>query len=160
MYGPNNDDPSFFHNIFSILSNSNNLITAGDFNTIINPTIDRSSTSGNLRNWHSTDTIKQYKEDYGLGDSWRMRESSLREYSYFSTVHQCSSRIDLFVISNSLIPKISDNKIHSIVISDHAAVSLSINTQTYAKTSTTWSFNTSLLDDPNFTTLLRQLGRP
>lgn len=156
IYGPNNDDPSFFHNLFSILSNSNNLIIAGDFNTVINPTIDRSSTSGNLRNWHSTDIIKQYMEDYGLSDSWRMRNPFLREYSYFSTVHQCSSRIDLFIISNSLITKISDNTIHSIVISDHAPISLSINTQTYAKTSIIWRFNNSLLEDSNFITLIRQ----
>lgn len=111
---------------------------------------------GNLRNWHSTDIIKQYMEDYGLSDSWRMRNPFLREYSYFSTVHQCSSRIDLFIISNSLITKISDNTIHSIVISDHAPISLSINTQTYAKTSIIWRFNNSLLEDSNFITLIRQ----
>lgn len=156
IYGPNCDDPVFFNDLFNLLSNSNNLIIAGDFNTVINPAVDRSSTSGNSRNWHSTEIIKQYMADYGLSDSWRMRNPGLREYSYSSSAHQCSSRIDLFIISNSLIPNISDNTIHSIVISDHAPVSLCIQTQAHIKTQTRWRFNTSLLEDPDFSTLIRR----
>ena len=94
IYGPNNNDPFFFCNFFSLIYNSTNPIIAGDFNTAINPIIDRSSTSGSSRNWHSTEVIKQYMDDYGLGDSWRMRNPSLREYCYYSSFHQSSSRID------------------------------------------------------------------
>lgn len=117
---------------------------------IINPTIDCSSNPGNSRNWHSTETIKQYMNDYGLSDSWRMRNPSLREYSYCS-----SSRIDLFLVSNSLAQHISANTIHPIIISDHAPVSLSINTHAHIKPPTRWRFNTSLLEDPDFSTLIK-----
>ena len=42
LYGPNNDDPSFFHGFFSILNGlpSSELIIGGDFNTILDPTMD------------------------------------------------------------------------------------------------------------------------
>uniref|UniRef100_A0A3Q3RBD7 Endonuclease/exonuclease/phosphatase domain-containing protein n=1 Tax=Monopterus albus TaxID=43700 RepID=A0A3Q3RBD7_MONAL len=75
------------HNFFSSLCNSTNIIIAGDFNTIINPEIDRSSISSNIRNWHSTEIIK-YIEHYGLGDNWRMSNPTSRECTYFSSLHQ------------------------------------------------------------------------
>jgi len=45
IYGPNSDDPSFFHNFFSSISNNSNcpIIIGGDFNTVIDPSIDRSN---------------------------------------------------------------------------------------------------------------------
>ena len=93
--------------------------------------------------------------DCGLGDSWRMRNPSLREYSYFSPLYQSSSRIDFFLVSNSLT-HIKENTIHPIMISDHAPVSLAINTQTHIKPPTRWRLNTSLLEDPDFDSLIRR----
>ena len=155
IYAPNNDDPLFYHNLFSLLYNSTNLIVAGDFNTVLNPLLDRTHHHSNTRICHSSDVIKQYMTDYGLGDSWRARNPSLREYSHISSAHRSSSRIDFFLISNSLIQQISEN-IHSIIISDHAPVSLTLNTPVLKKTSTRWRFNTSLLEDLNFTSLIKR----
>lgn len=75
-YGQKNNAPVFFHSFFSLLSYSNNLITTGNFNTVINPAIDGSKDNG-LRG--------------------RKRDPCLKECSYLSTIHQCSSRIDLFI---------------------------------------------------------------
>lgn len=41
-------------------------------------------------------------------------------------------------------------KIHPIVISDHAPISLNLLLQTDHKASLVWRFNISLLKDPNF----------
>ena len=95
---------------------------------------------------------------YGLGDSWRARNTLLRVYSYVSSAHRSSSRINFFLVSNSLIQQISENTIHSIIISDHAPVSLTIDIPVQKKTSTRWRFNTSLLEDLNFTTLTKRVG--
>ena len=94
--------------------------------------------------------------DYGLGDCWRVRNPSSKDYSFFSPVHQSSSRIDFFLVSNSLIQHISENNIHSIIISDHAPVSLNLATPSQTKPSARWRFNSSLLDDPDFTTLIKR----
>lgn len=101
IYGPNNDDPSFYHTFFSSICDTNNIIIAGDFNTVINPQMDRSNSPVSSRTWHSTEIIKQYMNHYGLADSWRINNPSRREYTYFSPVHQSFSRIDFFLISKS-----------------------------------------------------------
>ena len=94
--------------------------------------------------------IQQYMTAYGLGDSWRARNTLLRVYSYVSSAHLSSSRINFFLVSNSLIQQISENTIHSIIISDHAPVSLTIDIPVQKKTSTRWRSNTSLLEGRNF----------
>lgn len=100
---PNIDDPHFFHNLFSLLYNSTNLIVTGDFNTVLSPSLDHTNNHTNSQVWHSSEVIKQHMTDYGLGDNWRARNPLVREYSYFSSAHQSSSRIYFFLVSNSLI---------------------------------------------------------
>lgn len=75
IYGPNNEDPSFFHNFFSILNNlpSSDLIRGGDHNTTLDPTIDKQNTTGNNTTHQSTAILKQYMEDCGLGNSWEAK---------------------------------------------------------------------------------------
>ena len=152
IYGPNSDDPSFFHTFFSSILNLSNcpVIIGGDFNTVIDPSLDRSNPSINKRNWQSTETIKQFMSDFGLGDGWRLLHPSAREYTFFSPVHHSYSRIDFFLTSNSIIPDISELKIHPIIISDHAPVSFKWNQPNVLKPPTRWRFNTSLLKDPEF----------
>lgn len=105
IYDPNCDDPSFFHSLFSLLCDSTNII-AGDFYTVLNPSINRSSIPGSSRNWHPAEIIKQYMDECGLGDGWRMRNPLSKEYTYFSPLHQSNSRIDNFFLSSSLIQHI------------------------------------------------------
>lgn len=150
IYGPNSDDPSFFSNVFSSLSNLSScpIIIGGDYNTVINPTLDRSKHTSKF--WQSSKTIKQFMSDFGLGDGWRLQHPQDREYTFYSNVHQTYSRIDLFLTSNSIIPNIIETKIHPISISDHSPVTLTWNTPAIQKHPTRWRFNTSLLKDPEF----------
>ena len=132
------------------------IIIGGDFNTIINPTLDKSNRTTTNHTWQSTDTIKQFMSDLGLGDGWRLQHPSSREYSFYSPVHHSYSRIDLFLTSNSIISQISDSKIHPIIISDHAPVTFRWNPINQPKRSTKWRFNSSLLKDPEFDSYLRR----
>ncbi|KAJ0022323.1 hypothetical protein NQD34_009813 [Periophthalmus magnuspinnatus] len=147
IYGPNTDDPSFFHCIFSKLNEASNIIIAGDFNTVLDSNLDRSHIAGHNRHWHSTDTIKQYMTDFGLGDSWRLSHPHKRQYTHSSAVHHSSSRIDYILISNILLSNIKETTIHPISISDHAPVSLTLQFHYYTKPSLRWRFNLSLLKD-------------
>lgn len=92
-------------------------------------------------------------KDYGLGDSWRMRDPFTQEY-YFSSLHQSYLQISLFLICNSLAQDIHESTIDPITIRNHAPVSLAINIQSYTKPPTRWRFNTSLLQDPDFISLI------
>lgn len=95
IYAPNNDDPLFFHNLFSLLYNSTNLIVAGDFNTALNPSLEGTH-KHNTRTCYSSEVIKQYMTDYGLGDSGRARNPLLREYSYASSAHHSCRYIPIW----------------------------------------------------------------
>lgn len=158
IYGPNTDDASFFQNVFSTLSNHSHcpIILAGDFNTVLDPTLDKSDRLKNKRICNSTKTIKQFMSEFGLGDSWRLQHPDTAGYTFFSPVHHSYSRIDYFLTSNSIIPNISDSTIHPIIISDHAPVTIQWNTTTTQKPNSRWRLNTSLLQDPNFNSFIRR----
>ncbi len=66
-------------------------------------------------------------------------------YSSYSAMHQTYSRIDYYLISAQMLNDTTDCSYHSIVISDHAALSLSykINNK-YPK----WRFQTGWLHEP------------
>ena len=66
----------------------------------------------------------------------------------------CEGYKDL--ISNSLIQYIQENTINSIMISYHAPVSLSINTQAHIKPPTRWRFNTSHMEGPDFNSTIKR----
>lgn len=85
-----------------------------------------------------------------------MTDHSSQEYSYFSSLHQSYSQIDLYLVSNSLSPNIHKTTINSFTISDHALVSLNINIQSSIRPPMRWRFNTSLLQDPDFNTLMTE----
>lgn len=158
VYGPNTDDPVFFQNLFSSISTLSDcpIIIAGDFNTVLDPTMDRSDLSKNKRIWQSTKTIKQFMNDFGLVDSWRLQHPDSKDYSFFSPVHHSYSRIDYFLTSNSIMSNITNSTIHPIVISDHAPVTFKWIKSNLQKPSSRWRFNTSLLQDPKFISFIRR----
>lgn len=157
VYGPNVDDPIFFHNMFSLLYNHSNspIIVAGDFNTVLDPFIDRSSNKNN-KTWQFSETIKKFMEDFALGDSWRLQNPTTKQYTYFSSVHRSYSCIDFSLNSNSIMSQISNQQIHPITISDHAPISFTWNLTNYCRHPTRWRYNTSLLSDPNFDSFIKR----
>lgn len=99
LYAPNGDDPAFFHKVFSILSdlplNSTNII-GGDFNTVMNPSMDRVNYSTHTKQPQSAKVIQDYMDEFGLSDGWRIKYPTRREYTFCSSVHHSFSRIDFF----------------------------------------------------------------
>lgn len=124
IYGPNYN-PHFFHTVFSHLNFSDSaIIVGGDFNTILNPKLDRSNFGSTHRTWHSSDLIKKYMQDLGLSDCWRSKNPLNKEFSYYSPPHKSYSWIDYFLVNNSIIPQINNPEIHPIIISDHGLLAL------------------------------------
>lgn len=151
-------NPSFFHNFFSTISNYSNspIIIGGNFNTVINPSVDRSSTSYNKCIWHSTKTIKQFMSDFAVGNSWRLQHPSAREYSFFFTGSPLIFAYQLLPLQQSIISYIANSKIHPIIISDHGPVTFTWNTISPHKPNTRRDFNTSLHKDPEFDSLIKK----
>lgn len=157
IYAPNNEDTQFFHNVFDKLSDmsvNSTIIIGGDFNTTLDPRIDSSNLKLTKQSQNAR-TLQKYIEDFGLSDVWRAKHLTKREYTFQSLVHGSCSRIDFFLTNNSAINNISP-KIHPIIISDHAPISLALKTDSRTIPHSTWRFNDSLLDDPAFDTFIKK----
>ena len=94
--------------------------------------------------------------DLGLDDIWRLINPTGREYTFYSHSHKSYSRIDMFLISNTIIKQVVKCKINAMALSDHAPVELGIDINTDQEKKGRWPMNTSLLQDENFKQLLKE----
>lgn len=124
-------------------------ILGGDFNCVLNPTIDR-STGRDMGKTRTRELLKQFVEDPNLVDVWRERNPDKNHYSCYSSAYKSHSRIDYFLISRELLPKVSECWYNGIVISDHAAVSLKIQIDKIVHSPPNWRFQARWLQDQAF----------
>lgn len=84
IYAPSTEDPSSFHEVNSILGNTQGqVILAGDFNQVLDGALDKSTFSG-TRTSTPKDRAAIYTlmEDNGLIDVWRLVNPRKQEYSF------------------------------------------------------------------------------
>lgn len=151
IYGPSDrDNPDFFINIFQIIERIGNrqVMTAGDWNVLLNPNID----SRNYRNLgtrsRSRRTILEKIEHFDLVDIYRKVFPEKRAYTWrrFNSIQQ--GRLDYILLSDSLVEKVINVDISSGYRSDHSIVSVTLdNSQLNKHPKSYWKFNNSLLKD-------------
>lgn len=100
IYAPNVDDEQFIRSIISKLPDidTHQLIIGGDFNLVLNTNLDRSS-SKPAKISKSAKAIQEFMGNYGIIDPWRVQNPNVRQYSFYSPVHQTYTRIDFFFYS-------------------------------------------------------------
>ena len=127
IYGPSErDSPMFFTQIFELIENINNrqVIAAGDWNVVLNPQVD----AGNYRSYNprprSRKVILDNLDILNLVDVYRKVYPNKMAYSWrrYNTIQQ--SRLDYFIISDSLTIKITDVNIQPGYRSDHSIVTI------------------------------------
>ena len=149
VYGPNEDEPSFFERIFMTVSAlEGHCIMGGDFNCTLDPKLDR-STQIDTTHVQTRKTLINYMNDLRLIEIWRTQNPDKREYSCYSSSYKTHSRIDYFLISMELLSNVKSSWYDSIVISDHAAVSVEIYLGRYEHC-LRWRLQVYLLQDPTF----------
>ena len=84
-------------------------------------------------------------EEFNLADIWRELKPNDTVYSCYSGTHQTYSRIDYFLVSATLIHKIEDCYYDSIVISDHAPVSMAYSDIELVTSPPRWRFQSRWL---------------
>ena len=151
VYAPNWDDASFIHKLTSLFPNLNrhSLILSGDFNTVMDPAMDRSGPRTLARSKMSL-ALGEFADKAGWVDPWRFFNPHKKEFSYFSHVHHTYSRIDFFLIDKTLLPFTKKTEYTAIVESDHAPVSLDISFSQNVTQPKVWRLDTSLLSDSHF----------
>lgn len=94
-------------------------IWMGDFNMVLNPQKDRTQLSQSA---HSPDTTRfgRTLKEFSLTDTWRYHHLNAQAYSCISTTHSTMSRIDLILVSDTLLPRLLGSGYHTRSLSDHA----------------------------------------
>lgn len=120
----------------------------------MNPVLDRSSPHI-LTQSSMSKIISDFMLQNNITDPWRYYNPQTRIYYFFSKVHQSYSRTDYFFSDKSLITKVTSSEYHSIVISDHAPLTLGIKFSNFPNFTSSWKFNTPLLSDDAFIIVIR-----
>uniref|UniRef100_A0A8C5Q4M0 Reverse transcriptase domain-containing protein n=1 Tax=Leptobrachium leishanense TaxID=445787 RepID=A0A8C5Q4M0_9ANUR len=123
------------------------LVLGGDFNIPLNPAEDSSSTNQRtplriLRRIQCSLTALR------LVDTWRALNPSVRDYTYYSTVHNTYSRLDYFFVPQYDLPLVRSSEIQATTWSDHAPVVMAMSSPLLRSKERSWRLNTSLLADP------------
>ena len=127
----------------------------GDYNCTLNPNIDRNGSLDPSHN-QSRKVILNFMDELGLCDVWRERNPDKREFSCHSATHKTYSRLDFFLVSRDSLSYVKRRYYNSIVISDHATVSIEYCTSKEFRGPPRWRFDTKWLQDPEFISFINQ----
>ena len=156
IYGPNIDDDSFFvelHNLM-IEHGEEPYIIGGDFNTILDPKFDKFP---NLTQNHPkcVKVVKDIISDFELIDIWRSLNSTQLKYTWMSHDCKIGSRIDYFLVSESLVTSVVNCDISFGYKTDHSLISLSLLKSVVKRGPGFWKLNTSLLANKEDVQIIR-----
>ena len=158
LYGPNTDDPNFYDQIIELIDEfqTPTIILCGDWNLVQNQTID---TKYYLRenNTRARAKVESLKQQYDLVDPWRINNPDKRQYTWFQRNPIKMSRLDYFLVSADIMALTSRADIKPGYRSDHSIITLQLNISNDSRGKGFWKFNTSLLHDPNYLDLIKQI---
>lgn len=145
IYAPPEIDRKFFKSLFHTITSESEgiLVCAGDWNTVLNYSIDTTST-------------KQYKclksrdlnlliQKTGLFDVWRDLHASDKDYTHYSATHRVLSRIDFFLMNATDRYRVKECSIGTADLSDHNVIYLTIHLND-SQRNTQWRLNISILN--------------
>lgn len=150
--------PLFFGKVFNLLPTivNTHLIVGGDFNLVLDLVLDRFPSRADISLTNSAIVLNDLMASLDLVDIWRLKYSTDKQYTFFSQVHKSYSRTDFFLIDSKIISCVKSIKHHNRIISDHSAVTLSLDLSEI-RPSYNWRFNPTLLLDSGFCEHLTEL---
>lgn len=154
IYGPNQRKPGdeFFASLMSNVDPSLPTILGGDFNTVVDPALDRSGCNASsywAYNWPRS--LALFTSVLDLVDAWRQVYPTRLEYTWHRPNGTQSSRLDMFWLSSSLMEHVTQVGIFPFFRSDHAYVYLRLRIPMLpSRGPGVWKFNTSLLRNDDY----------
>ena len=151
LYGPNKDDPLFYNKLKQHILEFkvDYTIIGGDWNLVQNFNLDYF----NYKHYNNEKAQKQVNEmmiDLDLIDIWRELNPDLKRFTWRRSSPLQQSRLDYFLVSESLLNFSIDADIIPGYRTDHSIVTISITIITNKKKPGLWKFNCSLLKDKNY----------
>ena len=162
VYVPNNeaDQVSFLEKLHNLMSKKSlsvldDIVMAGDWNVIRDSNLDKSGGNYNVKR-KSVSKIEDIMSQFGLNDVWRIKNPNTRRYTWRQNKPLIQCRLDYILISDALYDKVTRTDIIPAQRTDHSAVMLEIEKlNNYTAGPSLWKFNASLLDDMEYTTLMK-----
>ena len=133
IYALNKDKDiiTFLNDLRTILQNENledkeNIIIGGDFDCPLNPSLDKKG--GTMLPRKSViETIDCLRDELDLVDIWRIKNPSLKSFTWSQNSPMILCSLDYSLISNNLQDSVSVTNIIPAIKTDHAAISLDFN---------------------------------
>jgi exonuclease III len=138
IYGPNNTGREFYRFLNQAITESTGRykIIGGDWNTVLDPqpilqNIDVINMVS-IPNPVNANLLREVCENHSMSDPFRVLYPNKRDYTYspFGDTRKNRSRLDFFIMSNSLIPSLDKCTISNTVLCshfDHKNVAVAIN---------------------------------
>lgn len=143
IYGPNRDNPEFYRGInFTIVNfGCQNVIVAGDWNLVLDPSKDYENYK-NINNVKAQEMVLQMMDNIDLCDIWRELNPDCRRFTWRRSRPFQQSRLDFFLVSDSLIVNVADADIMCGYRTDHSCVTLKLTFgESKIKRNTFWKLN-------------------
>ncbi len=137
-----------FTQISTHIPHSANLVVGGDFNTVMDADLDKTSNLRNRSHRKTFDALQCFLETFSLVDVWRCLYPEVKSFTYFDGKGQ--SRLDYFFLQTHNLTSVTACNIHKRpmysdkeeYVSDHAPLSIQIQTD-----GPKWQFDSCLLED-------------
>ena len=147
IYAPNQDRPEYFKELALLLKKRyEHKIVIGDFNLTLEVEKDRLNTYNN--NNRARDEVENLMNEYFLKETWRERNMDRKEYSWYKGgTRNIASRIDYALISSGLDQKVEIIQYIASIKTDHRAIYLVVECQSFERGIGFWKMNTSYLQN-------------
>ena len=158
VYGPSNrDDVVFFEDFFDSVSlvGNDNMIVGGDWNVPLDLSLDTRNYRGTGSRTRSREKIINSSVEFDLIDVLRLVYPDKQLFSWRRFNSNVQSRLDYFLISESLLQDLNCADIVPGYRSDHNIVVLGMRKSEKPKSRQYWKFNNSLLYDKDYITIVK-----
>ena len=157
LYAPNEDNPNFFVKMLSMFENSSeNKILIGDFNLVLDETVDSLNTTNNNRK--SLLVLQEIISEALFVDVWRIRNGDTKGYSYLRRKPVLRARrLDFALVNVGMEAAVSECFYTPEVLTDHSAFYLVLRKSSQERGRGYWKFNTSHLRQIDFIEQMNQV---
>ena len=148
IYGPNEDSPMFFQDLFNFYQQSGvpECIITGDFNVTLNHEDDNYGYVA-PRNVNARTELNKLNNDMGFVDAHRELHGKKKLFTWIRNGGPQRARLDMFLISESLRPYIFSSETGIPFKSDHMPIILKIDFSRFKRGKGFWKHNSALLQD-------------
>ena len=155
IYGPNNDEPSFYETFQKDLENFGNtsILVGGDWNLPQNYTLDTMNYL-HKNNQKAQEKVHNMMSELDLIDIFRELYPDKRRFSWRGP-NKKQARLDYFLTTSDFQPIISECDIGVAYRSDHSPVSLTLQFNASERGKGTWKFNNALLYDKDYINIVK-----